>query len=183
MSYPLKGSNYSNFVFCIEKNKWTEVGWSIESEPYEILMDFKEFKVLEPIIPQLVGIKKWGLFGCSSNEKWTSGNLALLGDSCHPMLPFLAQGANQALEDAHFVAKSLSGSSIARVADRLKIYSESRKKRVVRVQLASQLNARIYHTKNPILKLFLHNYLNIISKIAPNLLLSRFDWLYGYNPK
>jgi salicylate hydroxylase len=102
--------------------------------------------------------------------------VALLGDACHPMLPFLAQGATAALEDAWVLAAELA---VAAEPERgLMAYEARRKPRAERVQRAAARNGRIYHL-GPGLRGVAHLGLRAASAAAPGLLLGRFDWLYG----
>ena len=121
--------------------------------------------------------------GYENKNNWVSGRVVLLGDACHPMLPYLSQGANQALEDAISLAHYLSSSSIETCDARLNSYLLNRKKRVSRVQTASLRNAWAYHLRNPVGRPLAHLGLKTISHYAPNFLLSRFDWLYGHKNK
>ncbi len=106
-----------------------------------------------------------------------AGRAALLGDAAHPMLPFLAQGAVMALEDAITLAAQLAGTG-ADVEEALRAYGHARPPRVQRVAAASQRNGRIYHmhgatalARNAVMKL-----------VPPARMMAGFDWLYGWKP-
>jgi salicylate hydroxylase len=103
---------------------------------------------------------------------WVHGRVALLGDAAHPMLPFLAQGAAQAIEDAAMLGQML-------VPDRafeaeLAAYSAARRPRANRVQRESRQQARVYHIAGP--QTLLRDF--FLQSMGGEQLLRRFDWLY-----
>jgi salicylate hydroxylase len=100
----------------------------------------------------------------------------ILGDAAHPTLPFLAQGANLALEDAWVLAREV-------MADReagLDRYQQERRPRVHDAIAEAEANARRYHLKGPSRRLA-HLGLRALGALAPQLLLRRLDWLYGFD--
>ena len=74
-------------------------------------------------------------------ERWGEGNVTLLGDACHPMTPYMAQGAAMAIEDAAVLARCLEGVDRAGVAAALRRYEANRQERTARMQLTSRQNA------------------------------------------
>ena len=103
----------------------------------------------------------------------------ILGDAVHPTLPFMAQGAVMAIEDAWILAACLD-----RIADQpaaLARYQALRAPRVTRVVEAANGNARNYHLSGPA-RLIGHAGLRAVSKLAPKALLGKFDWIYDYDP-
>src|SRR5207302_8586612 len=98
------------------------------------------------------GWRKWALFTAPDGCEWTSGPIALLGDAAHAMLPFAAQGAGMAIEDAAVLAKTLSEDPIetaAQVSAALKRYARLRRSRVARVQRTARSQGLIYHLAGP----------------------------------
>ena len=98
------------------------------------------------------------------------------GDSCHPMVPFLGQGANMAIEDAWVLAEELDGS--IDMEDGFKKYQSRRYKRIKKVSLASSSNGDIYHAvgvKANIIDLGM----KASYKFKPSFIQSKYDWLYG----
>ena len=96
------------------------------------------------------------------------------------MLPYLAQGANQALEDAASLEYFLRPKSAFNIFEALELYSEFRRDRVLMVQKFSCRNAKLYHLSNGPVTALKHKTLNLVSRVLPNFLLGRFDWLYNY---
>ena len=101
----------------------------------------------------------------------------ILGDAAHPTLPFLAQGASMALEDAWLLADRLANLPLAGA---LTAYQSARKPRCTRIVAAANGNAKAYHLSG-LQRSIAHTALRLGGKIAPNLALNRFDWLYDYD--
>ena len=121
-------------------------------------------------------VNLWGLFFHSLPKKWHSASIVLIGDSCHPMVPFLGQGANMAIEDAWVLAEELDGS--IDMEDGFKKYQSRRYKRIKKVSLASSSNGDIYHAvgvKANIIDLGM----KASYKFKPSFIQSKYDWLYG----
>ncbi|NUR44682.1 MAG: monooxygenase, partial [Sphingomonas sp.] len=109
------------------------------------------------------------------------GPVALLGDAVHAMLPFAAQGAGMAIEDAAVLARHLSPEateSTARITAALKQYGGARQARVRRVQRTARQQGRIYHLGGP-----LATARDLaIRALGPERMLARQDWIYGWRP-
>lgn len=179
--YPLMSRSLLNVVFCQDASEWTSDGWSLPADISEVEQNFGNFMDINNILREITSLHKWGLFGYKNPIEWHLGTIALLGDACHPMLPYLAQGANQALEDAIALGYFLSskfGEPVFKVLER---YSKNRRDRVLKVQKAALRNAKLYHLPKGPVRFTSHLGLNLVPRISPNYLLSQFDWLYGYN--
>jgi salicylate hydroxylase len=90
---------------------------------------------------------KWALFDRQPMPKWSEGRVTLLGDACHPTLPFMAQGAAMAIEDAAVLASCVAGAN--GVAEALARYESLRRSRTSRIQLGSRANAKLFHLRPP----------------------------------
>lgn len=122
--------------------------------------------------------RRWSLYRLPNLTRWTSGRAALLGDAAHPMLPFLAQGAVMALEDAVTLASRVAVSN-GDVERALHAYEQARHPRVSKVIDASIRNGRIYHMHGAIALAR-----NAVMKFRPpERVMAGFDWLYGWAPK
>ena len=170
-----------NVVFCQDEPYWTSDGWSLSADVSELVQNFGNFKATSKLVNEIGSLKKWGLFGYKNPSHWSFGTVVLLGDACHPMLPYLAQGANQALEDARSLGHFLSPKFGAPVSNALIEYGKNRSNRILKVQKAASRNAKLYHLKEGPARSVSHAGLKLISRKVPNFLLSKFDWLYGYN--
>ena len=123
--------------------------------------------------------RKWALFTVPDGGEWNEGAVALLGDAVHAMLPFEAQGAGMAIEDAAVLAQCLGdsgGEDAASVAAALKRYGRQRRARVARVQRTARRNGRIYHLGG-VAALARDGF---IRAIGPQRMLARQDWIYDW---
>jgi len=120
--------------------------------------------------------RRWSVFAQPCDGPWASGRTLRIGDAAHPMLPFLAQGAVMALEDAVVLGDTLADTPDD-LLPALARFESLRRRRVARVVQASQRNGMIYHMSGPagVARDFALRWLR------PENLLIRFDWLYGYD--
>lgn len=120
---------------------------------------------------------KWALMVREPMDSWTVGNITLLGDACHPTLPFLAQGAAMAIEDGYLVARALETHDNSAVA--LQRYESARKERTSRIVRGSAENAKRFH--NPALATREGATAYIDEQFSEPLVRSRYEWLFEYN--
>jgi len=176
VTYPL-GCGQRNIVAVQERADWAEEGWHHEDDPEAVRSAFKAFA---PGVRRWLDLADkvmiWGLFLHPVADTWHSDRVALVGDAAHPTLPFMAQGANLALEDAWVLADCLSRHP---QVDALHRYQALRKNRVRRAIAAAQGNARNFHIRNPVLRFAAHSALRISASVLPNAPLRRLNWLYG----
>ena len=177
VSYPLRGGRLINFVAVEERADWTDEGWTAPDDPENLRRAFAGFgHAAETLLSRVESTFLWGLFDHAPLDAWSKGRIGLLGDACHPMLPFLAQGATMALEDAWILAAELD---VAESPERgLMAYEARRRPRATRVQRAAARNGRVYHLDGPA-RIAAQLALRTASAVAPLSLLGRFDWLYG----
>ena len=123
-----------------------EPGFRIESwsEKGDVKLLRAAFEGFHPQVQAVLhacpDVHKWALLEREPMERWTEGNITLLGDSCHPMTPYMAQGAAMAMEDAAVLSRCLDGVERDGVAAALRRFEASRKERTSRVQLSSRTN-------------------------------------------
>ncbi|RRH76426.1 FAD-dependent monooxygenase [Falsigemmobacter faecalis] len=186
VSYPLRGGTLRNIVAVEERRSWTEEGWSQPDDPAHLRAAFAGFSPkVQGWLSQVEACWLWGLFRHPVATRWgavAEGNplagLALIGDAAHPTLPFLAQGANMALEDAWVLAEALSGTDSLAAA--LQLYQNRRMARVTRVVAAASANARNYHLRSPAREAA-HLALRLASRFTPGLLVGRYDWIHAHD--
>lgn len=179
VSYPLRNGTLRNIIAVEERSRWAEESWSLRVDPMELQLAFNSFAPsVRHWLDQIDEVYLWGLFRHPVAARWHGAGAAILGDAAHPTLPFLAQGANMAIEDAWVLAKSLATHD--RPEAGLAAYQQTRAPRCTRIVAASSQNARAYHLSSPWRDLA-HLGLRLAGSIAPDLPLRRFDWLYGWN--
>ncbi len=172
VSYPLRGGALRNIVAVEERTGWAAEGWQHRDDPAHLRAAFAGFGGPVPgWLARVQEVHLWGLFRHPVAPVWHRQGAVILGDAAHPMLPFLAQGANMALEDAWVLADCLAGGGD------LAAYQAARQGRVQRVVAAAAGNARAYHLRGP-LRRGAHLGLRLVGAVAPALMLRRFDWLY-----
>ncbi len=98
--YFVASMRYVNFVAIIEQNSWTKESWTDRGDVDEARAAFASWhKDVSGVLDAVEETFIWGLFDRAPLARWSVGRVTLLGDACHPMLPFVAQGAAQAIED------------------------------------------------------------------------------------
>ena len=183
VSYPLRGAKLRNIVAVEERGGWTAESWSLQDDPSNLQRAFAGFSPkVRGWLEQVERPNLWGLFRHPVAEVWhkttVQGGVAILGDAAHPSLPFLAQGANMALEDAWCLAQSLADHATLDAA--FAAYQTARKSRTSAIVAAANTNARAYHLTGAARRMA-HLGLRIGGSIAPNFALGRFDWIYGHD--
>jgi salicylate hydroxylase len=183
VSYPLRGGTLRNIVAVEERNRWVEEGWSLRDDPLELRLAFAGFGPrVRGWLDQVDDVWLWGLFRHPVAARWyqasRDGAVAILGDAAHPTLPFLAQGASMGLEDAWVLASTLARHDT--LAAGLAAYQSARAPRCARIVEAANRNARAYHLSGPA-RGIAHMGLRLGGWVAPQMALSRFDWLYGHD--
>ncbi len=142
VAYPISGARQINVV-AVVPGTWNRPGWSAPGEPSEIKNAFASARWPGPARMMLGAVdewRKWALFTIPGGG-WTRGQVALLGDAAHAMLPFAAQGAGMAIEDAAVLAKCLGESQSEggpAILAALQRYARARRSRVTRVQRAAR---------------------------------------------
>jgi salicylate hydroxylase len=181
VAYPISAGRQVNVV-AVVPGTWNRPGWSTEGSAAELKNAFASPRWPGParmMLNAVDGWRKWALFGVPEGSEWADGAIALLGDAAHAMLPFAAQGAGMAIEDAAVLAKTLSEGRLdapAGVAAALKTYAQLRRPRVSRVQRTARRQGQIYHLAGP---LALARDL-MIQALGPRRMLSRQSWIYDW---
>ena len=146
--YFVSSGRFLNFVAVSEEASWTREQWSDRGSVSDAA------KIYEGWHPQIATILsavdetfKWALFDRSPLPEWTRGRVALLGDACHPMLPYMAQGAAQAIEDGAALAACLKHVAFD-IPSAFRAYVALRKPRATEVQERSRANSTSFHLQD-----------------------------------
>ena len=177
VQYSLRGGADVNLVAVIEAG-WRGAPpshpWDGEADRPALDLAFRDWsRPARALIAAPPLWRAWPLYVRPPLASYASGRVALAGDAAHPMVPFLAQGAAQAIEDAAALADALAVQ--ADVATALSAYSAARVARTQRVQREALAQARVYHMSGP---LALARDL-AMRALGPEGLMRRYDWLYG----
>jgi salicylate hydroxylase len=106
--YPLRGGSLLNIVALQERDDWKVEGWNVAGTTDEVLNDLRGWHPDLHAVFRAVDVPyKWALALRPTMNAWSKGRCTLLGDACHPMVPFLAQGAVMALEDGIVLARAI----------------------------------------------------------------------------
>lgn len=174
----IRGGEMVNFVGIVAEDSWQKEGWDLTGRRSEALAAFEGF------VPQVVSIlhtarelNRWALFDRPPLGAWSDGPVGLLGDAAHPMVPSMAQGAVQALEDAWVLAQCVS--SGAAVAVGLTRYFEQRRARTGLVQQRSMDNLELFHKGGALRSFFSYAPIWTAARLSPALIHARQDWIYA----
>lgn len=179
VAYPVRRGHALNIV-AITPDSWTGRGWSTGSDRADLLSRFPAQRWTKQALSLLALPErwlKWALYDRPPLPRWGRGAVTLLGDAAHPMVPFLAQGAAMAIEDAAVLADALMPG--AEVAAAMRRYEARRQPRTARVQQAALANGRIYHLGGPAAAL---RDVALKFILGSELVLSRYDWIYDWRP-
>ena len=130
------------FVTGVPHEAWDFQGAFVDSSQEEMRAAFEGYHpTVQKLIDATESITKWPLRNRNPLPLWSRGRLVLLGDACHPMLPFMAQGAGMAIEDAVVLGRALAGvSTRAQATEALRRYEKTRMERTAKIQIGSRGN-------------------------------------------
>lgn len=176
--YPLRGGQLVNFVGIVERDDWDVESWNTRGTTEECAADFAGWHPdVLTLIHAIEVPMKWALMLRRTLPTWSSGRSVLLGDACHPTLPFLAQGACMAIEDGLVLARALEHHPDAPSA--FAAYEAARVPRATAVVDGSAANLSRFH--NPILAdpLVAPDY--VAAEWAGPRVEDRYDWLFRHD--
>ena len=174
VTYYLRAGALLNFVGCVER-PWEEESWTARRPWEELDADYAGW---HPMVRAVVEhcdrdqCFRWALNNREPSLRWSSARITLLGDAVHATLPYMAQGAAMAIEDAAVLGRALALSGP--LADRLKRYEAHRAPRAARVVRESTEMGELYH----IVDAQAMRQAFVDRDIAR----SRNEWLYPYDP-
>jgi salicylate hydroxylase len=177
--YPVKAGRVINVV-VITADDWSAPGWSEPASRVDLVARLPA-EAWAPPARALIRLPeawlKWALYDRRPIRRWSMGPVALLGDAAHPMLPFLAQGAAMAIEDAAVAAQCLARQP-SDAAGALRTYCAIRRGRTRKVQYAAARNGARYHLAGP--SSWLRD--TAMRAMGGKHLLQHYDWIYDWRP-
>ncbi|TCT05546.1 FAD-dependent monooxygenase [Aquabacter spiritensis] len=172
VTYPMRGGGMTNLV-AVARAEDGHADWDMAADAGAAHRAFAHWA---PEVRELIAaaehLTSWSLFDLDPLPRWGAGRATLLGDAAHAMLPFLAQGAAQAIEDAAALAAALRSAPTAQAA--LRAYEASRRPRTARIQREARTSGAIYHLSGPA-RIARDAFIGLTG----TRLLERYDWLYG----
>ena len=197
MTTRICGGQRINFVGVVEQDSWREEGWRIRGTREQAASDFAGWNsTITDCISAADELYRWALYDRAPLDKWSDGRVVLIGDAAHPMLPSMAQGAVQSIEDAYCLAsilnahlnsrdRSSNGTFTGKNTDTSRIemafqqFFDQRIARTTRVQKLSANNMALFHTRGRMKQFARFEPARLAGKVAPRVLYRMNDWLYG----
>ena len=143
--YWVSAKQLMNVVCIVEQGTWQSESWTDKGNVADVMARYEGWHpTVRGLIQAFPETFVWALHDRAPLPAWTRGRVALLGDACHPMLPMMAQGAAQAIEDGATLAAILAIMK-DNVPAALHRYEELRKPRATRLQAASAVNRMRFH--------------------------------------
>ncbi|MCC6008401.1 MAG: FAD-dependent monooxygenase [Rhodobacteraceae bacterium] len=176
VTYPLRGGNLVNFVGCVEHEGLEDESWTTP-RPWQEMHD--DFQGWHPMIAALIdradkgACYRWALRLRPPVSRWTEGRGTLMGDAAHPTLPYMAQGAAMAVEDAAVLARALEAEG-GDIAPALALFEQARLPRTTRIVTESSANRHLFHEPD-------RDRLRA-SFAARDMNAERSAWLFSYDP-
>ena len=157
--------------------EWLEESWSARGDRDEVVGLFEDWHPeVRALIAGTQQVYKWALFDRPPLEVWTRGRVTVLGDAAHPMLPYMAQGASQSIEDASVLARAFAESPADPVSA-INSYAEKRRGRTASIQNASREAGRTMQLTDSVEV----EARNARLRANPEAPVARFDWIWSYD--
>jgi salicylate hydroxylase len=180
VTYPLRGGKLMNFVGVVERSDWTTESWTMRGTREECASDFAGWHSdVHALIDNIDDHYRWALLSRTTMECWTGKRTVLLGDACHPMLPFMAQGAVMAIEDGMVLARCLARAGIADPAIAFRQYEYERVERANRCVRAAERNRELFHNARLLDAEDAERYVG--TEWSEQRVFDRYDWLFSYD--
>ncbi len=169
-----------NLVCVVPEPDWDVESWTAPGDLADLRTHFAGWspavgelldRVVEPVF-------RWALYDRPPLPRWSDGAVTLLGDACHPMLPFMAQGACQAIEDAAALTLALGDDGAGGVASALRAYEDARRPRTADLQRRSWENRVTFHLPDGPEQRARDERL---AAAPPDPDAGAMDWLYGHD--
>jgi salicylate hydroxylase len=178
--YYVRRGEIVNWIAHYETD-WREESWSIETDWRDAAAAYEGWHpTIAALFAPTARCYKWALYDRDPLPHWTKGRITLLGDAAHPMLPYLAQGAAQALEDGYVLADMLDqhrGDPLAALA----AYEAARRPRTSRIQLHARERGRINNTTSAFQRFRRDLGYRIKRLIRPKEHTYGIEWIYGHD--
>jgi len=180
VTYRIRGGALMNVVGVFETTIAKAESWTEAGDAQECRRLFAGWaRPVAALAERLTEARCWGLYERPVPARWSKGPVFLLGDACHPMPPYQAQGAAMALEDAAALGRAVA-SCQGRLASAGGVYETERRARCQRMLASAHRNRRLFHLANPVARTLAHSALALSGALAPQLLRLPQDWIYAH---
>jgi salicylate hydroxylase len=180
VTYRVRKGAQINFIGVIEQSTWHDENWDQPGDKRELLEAFGDWaEPVRRVVESAQACMRWALFDRDPLLRWSGPRVTLLGDACHAMPPFQAQGAAMAMEDAVVLARCLHGEGVSEAA--LTEYEKQRKPRTSRVLASARSNMGVFHRSNAFTQVATYGPMWIANTLMPAFVRSRQDWIYGFD--
>jgi salicylate hydroxylase len=178
--YYVRRGELVNWIAHFEAD-WRDESWTAESDWREAASAYKGWNpLLAELYSRTQRCYKWALYDRDPLPRWSTGRVSLLGDAAHAMLPYLAQGAAQAIEDGYVLADQLDQfRNDPRAA--LLAYEEARRPRTSRIQLHARERGKINNATSPLARLKRDIGYRLKRLIRPKEHTYKIEWIYGHD--
>jgi salicylate hydroxylase len=177
--YPVRRGELMNFVGHVERDDWQVESWTERGTISECIADFAGWHDdIQEMIRNIEVPFKWALFLREPLKKWGEGRVSLLGDACHATLPYLAQGANMAIEDGLVLGRALHEYRDD-LSTALRRYEDARRERTTRIVNKSAENLNRFHNADLADPAVAERY--TATEWHPDRIRERYDWLFEYD--
>jgi salicylate hydroxylase len=181
VTYFVRRGELVNFVGVTEHETWRSESWTERGDKADLLRDFAGWHpTVRAVVEAIDEPYRWALFVRRPLPKWSDGRVTLLGDACHPMLPYMAQGAVMAIEDGYVLAQCLKarpGETPAALAE----YETLRLPRTAKVQAGAKAAGARFHLADPLARLTTYGRMGLAARFSPEKTASANDWLMAYD--
>ncbi|MHB2263771.1 FAD-dependent monooxygenase [Aliihoeflea sp. PC F10.4] len=177
--YPLRRGELMNYVSVVERSDWQVESWSIAGTREECAADFAGWhEDVQTLIRNIDTPYKWALMLRPPMTEWSRGRVTLLGDACHPTLPFLAQGAVMAIEDGLVLARAIAEYPDA-YARAFAGYESARNDRTSRIVRGAEANLGRFHNAALRDSTLAEAYVDV--EWSEPKIKERYEWLFTYD--
>jgi salicylate hydroxylase len=179
LHYPVRRGEIMNFISFVERDDWQVESWVTQGTTNELANDFRGWHAdVHEMISRIETPYKWAMMVRGPMPRWSKGRVTLLGDACHPTLPFLGQGGVMAIEDGYIVAACLAkyfGDPVTAFTR----YEEIRRERTAAVVRKSHENRR--SAFSPALADSNRVAVEVAREWQQDRVRERMEWLYAYD--
>ena len=179
VTYPTGNNGMINFVFCKRESGKMINDWKEKVSTQQFLNDFEIDEALKICLPDIKNIYRWPIIESEIPITMQKKNVVMVGDAAHGMLPYMAQGANKALEDSWELSQCIKEFPLD-LSKGLSRYSRKRIRRIRELDKVSHFNEKVYHLEQKTLRRIFFVFLRLITVFSPNFFFKRLDWIYKH---